>query len=316
MSETDPRSKPEETPAPLPRWIWVNFLLVAVLWFGVALWTWLFTDLRLESLLGAAAGLGLLLAPRWLLKRVPQLSAGVERALRGSLSRVLASRGTFFVLLALLLAGVGASLGAGALQLRSELDREVRVELQRVGAEDVSLPLPAGERVRRPLWIGLGEREEVTVEAAGFAPAPVTVRPWRRPTVRIPADLLHTAVLLHPTDELSDFAASVPMELTVELPGEAEPRHVAFEGHPVWIGCTEDCSVPEPLLQRWRQRFGDRPALLERLTRPRSLDGDLPQLEKDDRIEVAVTVHGRPLAGHTITVDGTPDQTEELHVQP
>lgn len=316
MSETDPGSKRgEEAPAPLLRWVWTNFLLVAVLWLGVALWTWLFTDLRLESLLGAAAGLGLLLAPRWLLKRVPQLSAGVERALRGSLSRVLASRGTFFVLLALLLAGVVASLGAGTLQLRSELEREVRVELRRAGdAEGAAFSLPAGERLRRPLWTGLGGAAEVTVEAVGFPPTTVTVRPWRRPTVQVPAELRRTAVLLHPSGELSDFATSVPMELTVELPGETEPRHLAFDGHPVWIGCTEECPVPEPLLQRWRQRFGERPGLLERLTRPRSLDGDLPQLEKDDRIEVAVTVHGRPLAGHTVTVDGTPDQTEELHV--
>lgn len=318
VSKTDPSPQPgNKVSKPLPRWVWINFLLVGLLWFGVIVWSWLFTDLRIEPLLGALANLGVFLAPLWLLKRLPDLSTRWDEKLRKFLGRLVASRATFAVLLGLLVAGAVASLGAGTVQLSSELEREVRVEVRRAGdAEGAAFSLPAGERLRRPLWTGLGGAAEVTVEAVGYPPTAVTVRPWRRPTVQVPTELRRTAVLLHPSGELSDFATSVPMELTVELPGETEPRHLAFDGHPVWIGCTEECPVPEPLLQRWRQRFGERPGLLERLTRPRSLDGDLPQLEKDDRIEVAVTVHGRPLAGHTVTVDGTPDQTEELHVQP
>lgn len=320
MSKTDPSPQPgKKAPEPLPRRAWINFLLIVVLWFGVVLWSWFFTDLRLEPLLGALGGLGLLVAPLWLLDKLPQLAAGVERALRRFLSRVLASRITFAALLGLLVAGVVASLGAGAVQLHSELEREVPVALRWTGTADetpgVSLSLAAGDRIRRPVWAGLGGAAEVEVEAAGFPPTTVTVGPWRRPTVRVPTDLRRTAVLLHPSDLLSDLVASAPVQLSVTLPGEAEPRQMAFDGHPVWVGCTADCRVPERLLERWRQRFEDRPGLLDRLSRPKALPGELPQLEADDRIEIAMTAHGRPLAGRTVTVDGTSDQTEEFDVQ-
>lgn len=321
MSKTDPSPQPgKKAPEPLPRRAWINFLLIVVLWFGVVLWSWFFTDLRLEPLLGALGGLGLLVAPLWLLDKLPQLAAGVERALRRFLSRVLASRITFAALLGLLLAGAGASFGTGAVQLRSALEREIPVELRRDGAgeagQNTSLTLPAGDRVRRSLWVGLGGGAEVTVEAVGFPPTTVTVRPWRIPTVRIPGDLRRTAVLLHPSAELSDFATSLAMELEVALPGEEEPRRMTFDGHPVWIGCTAECPVPELLLQKWRRSYENRPALLERLTRPRSLTGDLPHLDKDDRLEVTVIVHQeRPLARHSVTVEGVSNQTEELHVQ-
>jgi hypothetical protein len=74
--------------APLPRLVWINFLLVAVLWLGAALWTWWFTDLELRSLVGAAGGLGLLLLPLWLLDKLPSLAKGVESALRRVLGRL------------------------------------------------------------------------------------------------------------------------------------------------------------------------------------------------------------------------------------
>jgi hypothetical protein len=276
--------------APLPRRVWINFLLVAVLWLGAALWAWWFTDLELRLLVGSVGGIGLLLVPLWLLDKLPKLAAGVEAALRRVLGRLLASRVTLAVLLVLLAAGAVAGSSAGTLQLDSDLGE------------------PA-------LWTGPGGAAEVTVEVAGFSPVTVTVRPWRRPSLQVPADLRRAAVLFHPSEFLADLAASAGLELTVALPGEAEPRRMAFDGRPVWVGCSAGCTVPAALSRRWQQKLADRPSLLGRLERPRSLPGELTRLAAGDRLEVAVLVNSRPFVPpRTIIVTGAADQTEELDV--
>lgn len=300
--------------APLPRRVWINFLLVAVLWLGAALWAWWFTDLELRLLVGSVGGIGLLLVPLWLLDKLPKLAAGVEAALRRVLGRLLASRVTLAVLLVLLAAGAVAGSSAGTLQLDSDLGEPAQVALRWPGG-DGTVTLAAGGRTRQPLWTGPGGAAEVTVEVAGFSPVTVTVRPWRRPSLQVPADLRRAAVLFHPSEFLADLAASAGLELTVALPGEAEPRRMAFDGRPVWVGCSAGCTVPAALSRRWQQKLADRPSLLGRLERPRSLPGELTRLAAGDRLEVAVLVNSRPFVPpRTIIVTGAADQTEELDV--
>ena len=299
--------------APLPRLVWINFLLVAVLWLGAALWAWWFTDLELRSLVGAVGGIGLLLVPLWLLDKLPSLAKGVEGALRRVLGRLLASRVTLAVLLVLLAAGAVAGSSTGTLQLDSDLGQPAHVALHWPGG-DGTLTLPAGGRARQPLWTGPGGEAEVSVEVAGFPPATVTVRPWRRPSLQVPAGVQRAAVLLHPTAFLSDLAVSADLELTVALPGEAEPRRMAFDGRPVWVGCPAGCPVPAALSRRWQQEHAGQPGLLERLEQPRSLPGELPRLAADDRLDVEVLANGRPFVPkRTITVIGAADQMEELN---
>lgn len=308
MSDNVATATPDDTPKPLPKRVWLNFLLLAVLWIGMVLWSWWFTDLRVESLVGAVGGLGLLVVPLWLLDKLPRLAAGFESVLRRAVETAFASRWATAVFAVLLAAALGASLSTGTLLLKSELDEGVQVKLLR-GDETVNAYLPAGATVRQPLWTGFASWADVTVQVECFTPTSVTLHPWSRPSLRIPGGMAQTGLLLLPSADLSDFAAP-PMKWEIRLPDEGEPRWRAFDGHPLWVGLGAGCPVPPADYAR----FADKPRMRSRLDAPRGLGGEPVQLDPDDEVRVTVHMNGIPLVERTVSIEGEGIQTEVLDV--
>lgn len=301
----------DDAPTGPPALAWANFALMAIGGLALLAWLWLFTDWLGTAMVVVGLG-GILAWPRSLIGWVPGIGKGLETGI----TRAVASRVTLVLLVAALAGGVVASCFLGSVAVRSlEADDERRLVFRPAGGLPTAQLFAGDVEVRRPFWTSWHRPVRVGVEVGGYPPTEVEVRPWRRTRLIVPDDLRRPIVLLQPERRLTFSALAAlkdeeDLELVVELPGEAEPRRMAFEARAVWIGCPAHCDIP----QRFSDRWADQPsALTWRWLEPVQLAGPLPRLTPGERVTAKVTRGGREIATTTFTVRGGDEaQLEEI----
>ncbi|HEV8118002.1 MAG TPA: hypothetical protein VGQ32_05725 [Thermoanaerobaculia bacterium] len=225
--------------------------LLAILGLGVAVSAWILYYTDWFPAVGGLLALGGVVS--WLAFVSRVLSEDRMKALQAWADRsILCRRATLASVALLAAAGLVAASFLGAIQVesvREPADRYLRVD--RVGSapgdED---RLRAGEVFRVPARTSFFAPSRWLVKVSGYPDAVVTVRPWQRIALSIPASFRRPVVLLRPTVDLFDEVHNIPRKLTVQAGGRTYESR--FDGHPVWIGCDEDVDVPLRLEVAWR----------------------------------------------------------------
>lgn len=278
---------------PLPRLVWVNFLLLAALGLAFLGWAAYFTDWLPVAL--AAVGLGGVLAwPRSLLKWVPAVGQHFERGLQAAL----AGKATLALLAAALAGGVAAACFVGGVAVASQDEGTRRVDFALDGERAGARRLAAGGRVRLPVWTGLRRERSLTVEVEGRPPRPVTVAAMDRVDLLAPDDFAGHAVLVRPSRRFA-LMASTTQDLAWRIRVGSEERTHPFDGRAVWVGCTVRCDLPEGRRAFFEEQLGP---LAELWTQPAELAGEPLDLAPGDRVDIVLHRGGEELVGRSFVV--------------
>lgn len=283
--------------------------LMAILVVGVALCAWILYYTEWFPAIGGLLALGGVLS--WLAfvsrvlpnHRLEALQTWADRA-------ILCSRITLTVLVLLAVVGLASASFLGTVQvesLRESTDRFLRVHPVNSSPGD-EVRLRAGEAFRRPVWTSLWNPATLRVKVSGYPDEVVTVRPWRREALSVPASFERPVVLLRPTVDLFDAVHNSPRRLSVRvafpkgLSSSRPPREflaqpdgqpLQFDGRSLWIGCDEDVDIPLRLEAAWRAELGasQRSSMINYWLHPRALTGERLALETGSEIQVTLFDH-------------------------
>ena len=188
---------------------------------------------------------------------------------------------------------------AGLRRAFSERSRSSRCASPRTGscgfirsdsAPGDDVRLRAGEVVRRPVWTSWWSSTPLRVKVSGYPDEVVTVRPWRRESLSVPASFQRPVVLLRPRVDLFDLVHNSPRRLSVrvtfpqspssprparEFLAQSDGQPLKFDGRALWIGCDEDVDIPLRLEAAWRAELAasQRSSMINYWLRPSALAG-------------------------------------------
>ncbi len=280
--------------------------LVAILLAGVSFCAWILYYTEWFPAIGGLLALGGVLS--WLAfvsrvlpnHRLEALQTWADRA-------ILCSRTTLAVLVLLAAAGLAFASFLGTVQVESVRESADRFLLVHPAdsppGEEVRLR--AGEVFRGPVWTSFWSPAALRVKVSGYPDELVTVRPWRREMLSVPASFERPVVLLRPTVDLFDLVHNSPRRLSVRVtfPGgrphsrpprefltEPDGKPLQFDGRSLWVGCDEDVDIPLRLEAAWRAELAasQRSSMINYWLHPRALTGEHLRLETGSEIHVTL----------------------------
>ena len=246
---------PQQDTESSPGWFMLNLGLL--LGLGVSVLYWIGYHTELIGVVGGLLGLGGVLAWVAFLFNIVREERKIELQLwfDGILSKkwmVLP-----FLVMALVLAGVGSMFGSVRIDARREVtDRFVEIRDTQSGNPRVlrAEVLPARSMRTFPFFAGWSGRK-YEVRVVKLPVLEVKATQYHRETIVSPDGFLRrNIVLIRPTTELSQTArkAETQFDLTFKI-GENGPETLAnFRGESVWIGCDYKVAIPTILRERWR----------------------------------------------------------------
>jgi hypothetical protein len=295
----------ETAPEPVLPLLFVTNLL-AILAFGVAISAWMLYYTEWFPAIGGLLALGGVVS--WLAFVSRILSDERMKGLQGWADRaILCSRITLTVLVLLTVAGLVTASFLGAVQVesvRESADRFLRVDpADSPPGGDVRLR--AGHAVRKLVWTSWWKPTAWRVKVSGYPDEVVTVRPWRRESLSVPASFQRPVVLLRPTVDLFDAVHNSPRRISVrvtfpkgpsssrtprEFRTQPDGQPLKFDGRSLWIGCDEDVDIPLRLEAAWRAELSasQRSSLINYWLRPRALTGERVALVVGTEIQVTL----------------------------
>ena len=295
----------EDVPGPELSGLFVGNL-VSILVVGVALCAWILYHTDWFPAIGGLLALGGVLS--WLAfvsrvlpnHRLEALQTWADRA-------ILCSRITLTVLALVAVVGLVSASFLGTVQVesvRESTDRFLRVyPVGSTPGDEVRLR--PGEAFRKPVWTSFWNPTALRVKVSGYPDEVVTVKPWQREPLSVPASFERAVVLLRPTVDLFDVVHNSPRKLSIrvtfpkgpsssrpprEFHAEADGQPLLFDGRSLWIGCDEDVDIPLRLEAAWRAELGanKRASMINYWLQPRALTGERLALEIGSEIQVTL----------------------------
>lgn len=211
--------------------------------------------------------------------------------------RILSSHATLVILAVLAGGALIAATFLGSIQVTATRESTDRfVQIYRTGrTPTLEARLPAGGRVRKPVWTAWLRPTSWRVKVSGYPDEAVTVRPWRRAALSVPASFRRPVVVVRSTIDLFDIVHNRPRTLTIAV-GDRTFK-TQFNGHALWLGCDEDVEIPPALDAAWRAEANARarPSVITYWLHPASIAADA-KLSPGTRIAATLLDQaGRPV---------------------
>lgn len=176
---------------------------------------------------------------------------------------------TVFLLVAFI--GLGAMANfLGSVQVESVVEEGAHsVSIYPLGGTPNPLRLDPTQPVRALFWTSWFTSKSVVVKVPGYPKKIVTLAPFHRAGVSVPAALRAPVLLFRPTPMLADVAKSAGMRLQLmEERGAPLGAPAAFDGQAILTGGEDDINLPQELEDKWRAEAPKRRDLLDRWASP------------------------------------------------
>lgn len=246
-----------------------NFITMVLIGTAICAWAAYYSD-KLPEITAVLGGGGVL---AWAVTAFLLLTQKRQEEFRDWIATTVIGRSVFTVILVIASLGFfGIANFLGSIQVASTAEEgEHSLWIYGQASQPPTNPtrLDPAQPVRSVVWTSWFSPNTFVVKIPGYPKKAVTVAPFHRVAVFVPASLRKPVLLFRPTQVLADIVkgASMKLELTDEH-GTQLAQPVAFDGGAILTGGEDDITIPPEFEEKWREQVGKRSDLLDRWSTP------------------------------------------------